>query len=284
MKRIIVLGICLGLLTACFHSKEAKEIKNSKASRTEIETAIKETAKEKYGMDVKVRMSKLKFAFPQGKNMLMKTDKRLEVPVETVGEPRYQFKIYMPIYNPELDKYEFNKNELELKEFTKMGRVLLTEIYEDLYEEKLNKIIDFDEGVELEPRVDARFNRYFEDEKEENSLLKSFGEDYNAGKFENPEEYPLLIKKHAELPNEESLLYEEQIKADPPCTPEIKVSIAYKETEAQQIEEKLAAFVEFIKHETSLPNGSYYIHINEEEPENTYDRKSEHEIVLRCES
>lgn len=282
MKRIIVLCISLLLLTACFHSKEAKQIKNSKESKTEIEAAIKNIAKEKYGMDVNVNMKKLKFAFPEGKNMLMKTDKRLEVPVETVGSPKYQFKIYMSIYNSELDKYQFDEDELELRDFSRMGRVLITDVYEELYENELKKLVEFDEGVELEVRIDTRFNRYFEDEKEEDALLKKFADDYNAGKFEDPKEYASLIKKHAELPDEESKLYDEQIKAGIPCTPEIKVSIKYEEDEKQTLEEKLTAFVEFIENEETLPNGRYDIHIREEEPENTYDRKLDHELVLRC--
>src|SRR5699024_8832819 len=207
LKRVVLICCCMLFLTACFYSKEAKQVKNSKETQAEIETAIKKQAKEKYGMDVDVQMEKLKFTFPEGKLMFpVKTDKRLKVPVETIGSPVYEFKVRFTIYDEETETYRFNEDELELRELSSMGTVLLTDVYKELYEEEFNKILDFDEDIELDIEAETKFsNRYFEDEAEEDALLKDLAKDYNEGKFEDPAQYKFLIKKHAVLPSEDTL-------------------------------------------------------------------------------
>src|SRR5699024_6341222 len=172
---------CMLFLTACFYSTEAKQVKNSKETEAEIERAIKKQAKEKYGMDGDAQMDKLKFTFPEGKLMFpVKTDKRLKVPVETIGSPVYEFKVRFTIYDEETETYRFNEDELELRELSSMGTVLLTDVYKELYEEEFNKILDFDEDIELDIEAETKFsNRYFEDEAEEDALLKDFAKDYN---------------------------------------------------------------------------------------------------------
>src|SRR5699024_7588221 len=101
-------------LTACFYSKEAKQAKNRKETQAEIETAIKKQAKEKYGMDVDVEIEKLKFTFPEAKVMFpIKTEKRLKVPVETVGSHVYEFKVRCNIYDEETETYQFTADELQ---------------------------------------------------------------------------------------------------------------------------------------------------------------------------
>jgi len=86
MRRILLFGICLIMLTACLHDKEAKKLKKSEAVQTEINEAIEEQAIDDYGIKVDVNIEKLSFSYPEGKMLLpLKTDKRLEVPVETIG-------------------------------------------------------------------------------------------------------------------------------------------------------------------------------------------------------
>src|SRR5699024_1586098 len=47
VKSGAVVCFCILFLTACIYSKEAKQVKNSKETQAEIETAIKKQAKEK---------------------------------------------------------------------------------------------------------------------------------------------------------------------------------------------------------------------------------------------
>src|SRR5699024_1533160 len=271
-------------LTACFYSKEAKQVKNSKETQAEIETAIKKQAKEKYGMGVDVQMEKLKFTFPKGKLMFpIKTDKQLKVPVETVGSPVYEFEVKFSIYDEETETYQFNEDELELRKLSNMGTVLLTKVYKELYEEEFNKISDFDEDIELEIEEEAKFsNRYFEDEAEEYAILKDFAKDYNEGRFADATQYKSLIKKYAVLPSEETIIYEEQMKGDQPCTPRIGLSLKLDEDAEQTEVEKLDALIAFIEDDDTLPNGSYHIHASKEVPNKKPNTVNAHELVLRC--
>jgi hypothetical protein len=285
VKRIMVLCISLIFLTACIYSKEAKQLKNSETVQTEIETAVKKQAKEKYGIDVEVKMNKLGFAFPTGKKLtLMKTDKRLVLPVETVGEPSYEFSVYMSIYNEAREEYQFNKNSIDLTAMPRMATVFLTDVFKELYKEELNSITEFDEGVEMKVTVEDRFsNRYFEDKEKEDALLMDFAKDYNQGKFADPSEYVSLIRKHAELPNEHSIIYEDQIKGSEPCTPEISMSIEHDDDTGQSSAERMIALTDFIEKKDTLPNGMYFISISEDVPEEIPKRKHDRELVLRCE-
>lgn len=284
MKRIMLVCSCLLLLTACFYSKEAKQIKNSEEIQGEMETAIKKQAKDKYGMDVHVYMKQLKFTFPKGKLLIpLKTDKRLIVPVETIGTPSYEFPVYISIYDEAQETYQFKEDQLDLTELPKMGTVFLTDIFKDEYKAELDKLVEFDEDMEIKVEVEAHFaNRYFEDKKEEATLLKDFASDYHAGKFVDPKQYKALIKKHAALPNEHSKFYEEELKGAQPCTPHITLNIEHEEDLEQTGTERLAAISDFIETEPTLPNGWYSVHLQEEDSDNPAKTESGYESVLRC--
>ena len=273
-------------LTGCIYSKEARQIKNNTETQAEIEVAIKKKAKEKYGIDVDVQMEKLTFTFPEGKMMFpVKTDKRLEVPVKTIGSPVYTFTEDFSIYDEETETYQFNHHEIELKKLSNIGTVLLTKIYKELHEDAFNKLVDFDEDIKLDIEAKAHFsNRYFEDEVEEHALLSDFANDYNDGKFVDPTQYKSLIKKHAALPSENTLIYEEQLKGDPPCTPRVSISVEIEDDVKQTAAERLDTIIEFIEEEDILPNGSYFIHVNKAVPNKTPPTESTHELVLKCNS
>jgi len=286
VKRIMILCISLIFLTACMYNKEAKQLKNSEAVQTEIEAAVQEQANEKYGIDLEIKMNRLGFAFPEGKMLVpMKTDKRLVLPVETAGEPSYEFSVYMSIYDEEREEYQFNENSIDLTALPRMATVFLTDIYKELYKEALDSIVEFDEGVEVKVTVDDKFsNIHFEDKEEEDALLMDFANDYNEGKFVDPSEYVSLIRKYADLPNESSLLYEDQIKGSEPCTPNISLNIEHEDDTGQSAEERLVALTDFIEKEDTLPNGFYSISIWEDAPDEIPNSKNNHESVLRCES
>src|SRR5690625_2246997 len=282
---MMMVCIYLLLLTGCIYSKEAKQLKNSEEVQTEIEAAIKEQAKQKYGIDVDVKMEKLGFTFSEGKMFLpIKTDKRLVVPVQTIGNPIYYLLVYFSIYDEDREEYQFAENKLDLRELSRMRNTLLTDIYKELYEKELDGIIEFDESIEMTVTVEDKFsNIYFEDKQEEDALLMDFSRDYNHGKFVDPTQYASLIKKHTELPSENTITYEEKIKGDQPCTPEIHLSIELDESEEQTVEDRLATLLTYIENEDTMPNGSYSISIRKFDPDNPYDEKKARELVIICE-
>ena len=175
-------------------------------------------------------------------------------------------------------------DQIDITALPHMASELLTDIYQSLYKEELQEITDFDPGVSMSVEVEDTFsNRYFEDESEEAALIKEFSKDYNEGKFVDPAQYKSLIKKHATLPNEHTVHYEEQQKANQPCTPEIHLNIDHTKKEEQTEQERFEALKEFIEKNDKLPNGMYFLNIREEDPEETYDRETYHDLVLICE-
>ena len=284
MKRSILLIMIVALLTGCMYNKEARELKKNETVQQEIETAIKKQAKKDYGMDVDVKMDRLAFTFPEGKLLIpLKTDKRMKVPVEVIGDPSYTFKAYFPVYDEEEEVYAFQADQIDLKELPSMARDLLTNIYQALYQDELQEIKDFDSDVKISVRVEDKFSsRYFENKEEERALALNFAKDYEAGKFTEPGEYKHLIRRHAALPNEESNLFEDQLEGNEPCTPAVKLQIDHEQTEEQTQEERFEDLVEFIEDDQDLPNGTYAISIWEEDPEELYEREHHYESVLKC--
>src|SRR5699024_5121613 len=154
------------------------------------------------------------------------------------------------------ETYQFNEDELELRKISGMGTVLLTDVYKELYEEEFNKILEFDEDIVLDIEAETKFsNLFFEYEAEEDDLLKDFAKDYNEGWFADTIQYKYSIKKYAVLQSEDTLIYEEQLKGDPPCTPRISLSLKLDEDAEQTEVEKLDALIAFIKDDDTLPNG-----------------------------
>lgn len=283
MKRILMMSMMI-LLTACFYDKDAKQLKNSETTQTEIKTAIQNQAKETYGMDVEVDMDKLSFSYPEGKLMLpLKTSKRLEVPVTVTGDPAYDFKAYMSIYDEQAETYTFDEQEIDLSALPYMATELLTDIFKKLYEKQLNDIEAFDAGLIMNVSVEDRFsNLYFEDEAEETTLIMDFAVDYNEGRFTDHASFKSLIKKHAALPNKHSKYYEEQLQGNQPCTPNIHLKVEHQNDEDQSTKERFEALAEYVNNDDDLPNGEYFIQVAEADPENDYDQESYSELVLKC--
>src|SRR5699024_7403003 len=116
----------------------------------------------------------------------------------------YEFKVRFNIYDEETETYQFNEDELEIRKISGMGTVLLTDVYKKLYDKAFNKILEFDEDIVFDIEAETKFsNRFFEDEAEEDALLKDFAKDYNEGRFADPLQYKYLIKKYAVLPSED---------------------------------------------------------------------------------
>src|SRR5690625_7325259 len=97
---MMMVCIYLLLLTGCIYSKEAKRLKNSEEVQTEIEAAIKEQAQQKYGIDVDGTMQKLRFTVSEGTMFLpIKSDRWLDVTVQTLGSPTDDIILYLAIYD-----------------------------------------------------------------------------------------------------------------------------------------------------------------------------------------
>src|SRR5690625_7817413 len=106
---------------------------------------------------------------------------------------------------------------------------------------------------------DKYSNKYLKDKQQEDDLIMNFSIDYNHGKFVDPTQYASLIKKHTELPSENTITYEEKIKGDQPCTPENHLSIELDESEEQTVVDRIAALLTYSKHEDTMSNAAFRI-------------------------
>lgn len=279
MRKIyFVLSIILFILSGCFYDKEAKALKADPAIQKEIEATIIEKAKRDYAMDVSVNLSKLKFTYPSGKLMVplpIKTSKRLEVPVEVVGgEPSYDFKAYIEIYDRENDQYVFDKEDelaVNIKELYWIYSYLLEHLFTLRNEELFEQIKEFDHSIKISLDIKEGI--------ESHAQMKEFYEDYVAGKFNDPMYYDEVFPKYVLKPNPDwrPELYEQLIAGgEEACTPIINLRRDLRDDEKITIDEQLQKMTHFIETEPSLPNGRYHINVYDK------DQKSDYEHIVRC--
>lgn len=274
------------VLSACIYNKEAKKLIKDPHVKDEIEKEIIGQVERDYFLPVDVNMKKLKFTFPEGKLLIpVKTSKRVEVPVEVVGEPSYKFKAYISIYDEEREEYGFypDQDTINIKEIRGLGSYVLESIFIEMYGEQLDRIKEYDPDIEVSLSLEHDFlDKYIEREEDRRRLMREFAADYNEGKFVDEKYYEDLYIKYVEKPLEGVKDYDVLIKGNPPCTPSISLNIEYEAAESQPIDERLADVISFIKDQDEFPNASYNIHIKDISEEKAYEQESLHERVLIC--
>lgn len=274
------------VLSACIYNKEAKKLIKDPHVKDEIEKEIIGQVERDYFLPVDVNMKKLKFTFPEGKLLIpVKTSKRVEVPVEVVGEPSYKFKAYISIYDEEREEYGFypDQDTINIKEIRGLGSYVLESIFIEMYGEQLDRIKEYDPDIEVSLSLEHDFlDKYIEREEDRRRLMREFAADYNEGKFVDEKYYEDLYIKYVEKPLEGVKDYDVLIKGNPPCTPSISLNIEYEAADSQPIDERLADVISFIKDQDKFPNASYNIHIKDISEEKAYEQESLHERVLIC--
>src|SRR5690625_689847 len=274
-------------LTGCFYKKEAKKLKNNPAIQHDIQTAIEELVKFEYGLEVDVNLRKLRFTTPEGKLMFpIKTSKRLEVPVDIRGEPSYQFKAYISIYNEDQDEYVFDKDEsdIDVRGMGNFGTHVMNHIFYEMNERALDKIKQFEPDSVVNVRVEHDFyNKAFDDEVERRERLAEFADDYNDGKFTNEAYYEEMYNKYAEKPNEHMIAYDELIKGNTPCTTGITLDVEHNEDREDTISDRLQHIVTFIQSERDMPNGMYRVYVNDVSTNKNYEKDDESDHFYICE-
>lgn len=274
------------VLSACIYNKEAKKLIKDPHVKDEIEKEIIGQVERDYFLPVDVNMKKLKFTFPEGKLLIpVKTSKRVEVPVEVVGEPSYKFKAYISIYDEEREEYGFypDQDTINIKEIRGLGSYVLESIFIEMYGEQLDRIKEYDPDIEVSLSLEHDFlDKYIEREEDRRRLMREFAADYNEGKFVDEKYYEDLYIKYVEKPLEGVKDYDVLIKGNPPCTPSISLNIEYEAADSQPIDERLADVISFIKDQDEFPNASYNIHIKDISEEKAYEQESLHERVLIC--
>lgn len=287
MKRIILLFTLTIVLTGCY-SKEAKELTKDKDTQARIAETIIKQGKEQFNIDLEPDVNRIKFTFPHGKQLFpIKTDHRIVIPVQTKGVPVYRFKVYADIYNEIEEKYVFNPDKVELDSLgglNEFGKFLLSKVYKSLYNDALQKIRDFDPEINIKEIVvrDKYSYIHFEDVEELKALRYDLVKDYNAGYFNDPDQFEAVLKRQMIEPDPETLIYEEQLYGEFPCTAHISLEVEHNTTHLKSREDRMLDIVDYIRSNPKLPNGYYGIHLTEENSEKTSNQNRLYESVVVC--
>lgn len=290
MRKLLVLLLLLTVvLSGCvlFKSKESKKLMKDRTVRAEIEQAIIDRMAKVYFLDVQVDMKKVKYTFPDGKLMFpVKTDKRIEVPVTTVGEPAFRFKAYVDIYDDETETYVFiNDDEnINLNEMNKFGSFLLTHIFKLEYQEAFLQLMDEEITLDVEIDIDHQYyDRAPDNRAEHRKKIEQFAKDYEAGKFTDNKYFAEMFPAYVSEPDDWDDYYDEQIVASEPCTAKIRLNynhlISYDDTP----EERLDHFIEMIKSDPNMPKGEYIVNVEIETSDDEEKPKDLREYFLLCE-
>lgn len=285
MRKSTLLIILLFVLGGCY-AEEAEDLIEEKELQEEIERAIIHRGKVDYNLNLEADVKNIKFAFPEGKSSLpLLNSERIEIPVKTIGEPEYKFKVYANIYDEEKEAYEFMRENLNFKELKLFGETLLSDVFESLYENKLKEITDFDEGIEIKNiRVDNKYSyTHFEDEAELRALRHSFADDYNKGYFNSPDKFETVLKRQMAEPSEDELKRYEELNTEGfPCTAGIVLDVNNNEASEMTGEERMRNITQFLNSSNKLPNGMYSVTVKTEGTEDTAKKRDIYEKVIIC--
>lgn len=289
MRKLFVLLILLMVvLSGCvlFKSKESKRLIKDRTVRAEIEQAIKERMEKYYFLDVHVNTKKIKYTFPDGKLMFpVKTDKRIEVPVETLGDPAFHFKSYIDIYDEETETYTFidDDENINLNEMNDFGSFLLTHIFKLEYKEAFLNLKDQETTLDIKIDIDHQYyNRATDDATKHQQKMKQFAKDYEAGKFTDNEHFAEMFPAYVSEPQDWKNFYEEQMASSEPCTAEIRLYYDHLTTYDDTPEERLNKFIETIKTDPNMPNGEYMIHVTVKTEDDEEEAEKLYEYFLLC--
>lgn len=283
MRRVVLmLSVFVFVLASCFYDKEAKKLMKDDAVKEEIERAVIETAKNEYGVDVEVDLSTVSFAPANSKLIFpLTTDERLQVKTEVVGsKPSYHFKAYVSIYDTVNDTYRFDphaEDAVNLHELRNFGELLLTRIFNMKHKVAFENLKAFDPHLDVD--VSLRhdfFGYYFDDVEERKFLHQAFFEDYKMGKFKDATYYEEVFPKYVEKPEEDWRRYDELIEGSEPCVPSIWLKTKTDHDGNEYVEQKLDRLVEQVEQDESLPNGTYFIKVEDE------DMNKADETLLIC--
>lgn len=279
---ILFLAMISLMVTGCSYDQEAKNLMKDEHTQKEIEAAIIDQANQHYGIDVEVDLSTISFAPANSKLIFpLTTDERLQVETEVVGgDPSYHFKAYVSIYDVESDMYYFDptvEDAINLHELRNFGDYLLDNIFKLKHKDTFDRLKSDDPLLEINWTLKHDFfGHYFEDKEEAELLHQAFFEDYKKGKFNDIKYYDEVFPRYIEKPEKDWRRFEKLIEGSEPCVPSIWLKTEIDTNENEPVDRKLAQLIERVEKDETLPNGTYFLKVKDE------DRNQAEETLLIC--
>ena len=140
-------------------------------------------------------MKKMKFSLQHGLPLV--NDKKVTVPVKTVGNPVFTFNAAANIESDNSGYRGLGEIEIDNRGLDGLGEFLLERIFREEYKSEIKTVMDYDKGISLKDvQVLSKASVFIEDTQKKDKVIYSMTKDYNEGEFNDAEKYAKLLEKH----------------------------------------------------------------------------------------
>lgn len=245
-KWMITFLLTTVLLSSCA-SKESKKFINDKKIQAEISETIISQGHEKYDLELVPNMKEMKFSLQHGLPLV--NDKKVTVPVETVGNPVFTFNATAKIESDNSGYRGLAEIEIDNRGLDGLGEFLLERIFREEYKSEIKSVMDYDKGISLKDvQVLSKASVFIEDTHKKDKVIYSMTRDYNEGEFNDAEKYAELLEKHMLETN--NFNGEEYL-------PELSFLIKKTYMSDEPFVETFNKVILFVRDNKNLPKGSY---------------------------
>jgi hypothetical protein len=245
-KWIITFLLTTVLLSSCA-SKESKKFINDDEIQAEISETIISLGQEKYDLELVPNMKKMKFSLQHGLPLV--NDKKVTVPVKTVGNPVFTFNAAANIESDNSGYRGLGEIEIDNRGLEGLGEFLLERIFQEEYKSEIKTVMDYDKGISLKDvQVLSKASVFIENTQKKDKVIYSMTKDYNEGDFNDAEKYAELLEKHMlEINNFNGEEY----------LPELSFLIKKTYMSNESFVEKFNKVILFVRENENLPKGWY---------------------------
>lgn len=261
------------MLVGCA-SKEAKRFIETDDFKQEVEQIILDKGEMEFGLELDPNMKKVKFALDHGIPTV--NENRVLIPVKTKNQPIFTFNAEAEIQRKDDVTMELIDVDIEgdgANGLGRLGEFLLTSLFQQAYDQELERLGDYDKKVKVKVKVDgvrvqAKRSLFIESKEEKLRLAFSLSEDYKLGKFEDVKNIGEMLGKH---------MRDEEITSKVPLyLPEISLELLKRGEENMVMGEKFNQFIAHLKESTDIPAAIYYVDYSPESKE----EERLHELVI----
>lgn len=247
MKLYSLIGLFLlaVLLCGCVNPV-SKSWKEDEDVQEKIQKLIVSKGEDMYNLELAPNVEDMKFERANG--LPWPDSSKLTVPVKTIGNPEFSFTANLTVdarkeLDDSIEEIDIFGSPYGLGHF---GNFLMAHMFKEKFKNEIKEILDYDTGVYLDRvYIFSKTSVFIENVEERNELMRAISADYNAGKFDNFNEYSNLEETYFLNNGSENL-------------PEIFITID-QTSDSATTEEKFNNIILFIKGNKNLPRGKYHI-------------------------
>lgn len=203
MKSLIVVFISIIIISGCANP-ESKRFKNDEVVQNNINELIISKGEEMYDLELIPMMEEMEFGRESALPFVDNT--KLVVPVKTTRIPEFTFDAIVSIGDTEDGEIGIKKVDIYANPngLGYLGNFLMSYIFKTKFNNEIDELLNYDKGIYLDRVwVPSKASVYIKNEEEQDQMMRAITADYNAGKFNNPDEYTYLIDAYGLKENNE---------------------------------------------------------------------------------